>query len=66
MALDFAREAKYGDAADIIISQQRFHRDHAGPDRNFSSFSDVQFDEATFEAQLPADRLILWSAVLDP
>jgi hypothetical protein len=24
MALDFAREAKYGDAADIIRSQQRF------------------------------------------
>jgi hypothetical protein len=24
MALDFARQAKYGDAADIIRSQQRF------------------------------------------
>ena len=28
------------------------HRDHAGPDRDFSTFSDAQFDEATFEAQV--------------
>ncbi|HWS69924.1 MAG TPA: AAA family ATPase [Steroidobacteraceae bacterium] len=58
MALDFAREAKYGDAADIIISQQRFIATMQGRTATFSTFSDVQFDEATFEAQLPADRMI--------
>ena len=35
------------------------HRDHAGPDRDFSTFSDAQFDEAAFEAQLTADRMAM-------
>ena len=52
MALDFARKAKYGDAADIIVSQQRFIATMQGRTATFSTFSDAQFDEATFEAQL--------------
>ena len=56
MALDFAQEAKYGDAADIIGSQQRFIATMLGRTATFSTFSDAEFDEATFEAQLRRDR----------
>src|ERR1700737_2444257 len=59
IALDFAREAKYGDAVDIISSQQRFIATMLGGTATFSTFSDSQFDEAAFEAQLPADRMAL-------
>ncbi len=31
------------------------HREHAGSHANFSTFSDAQFDEAAFEAQLAAE-----------
>ena len=51
-ALDFARQAKYGDVLDIIASQQRFIATMQGRTATFSTFSDAQFDEATFEAQL--------------
>jgi PAS domain S-box-containing protein len=54
-----ARQAKYGDAADIIISQQRFIATMQGRTATFSTFSDAQFDEATFEAQLTEDRMSL-------
>src|SRR5258708_7634812 len=57
MALDFAREAKYGDVADIIRSQQRFIAAMQGRTASFSTFSDGQFDEAMFEAQLTAGRV---------
>ena len=57
-ALDFAREAKYGNAADIVISQQRLIATMQGRTAAFSTFSDAQFDEAQFEAQLPTDRLV--------
>jgi predicted ATPase/signal transduction histidine kinase len=59
MALNFAREAKYGDAADMIGSQQRFVATMQGRTATFSTFSDAQFDEATFEAQLTSDRMTL-------
>ncbi|MET4279460.1 MULTISPECIES: AAA family ATPase [unclassified Bradyrhizobium] len=59
MALDFAREAKYGDIVDIIRSQQRFVATMQGRTGNFSTFSDSQFDEAAFEAQLTAGRMAL-------
>ena len=67
MALDFAREAKFGDVVDIIRSQQRFIATMQGRTATFSTFSDAQFDEAAFEAQLTArsechDDLLL----LDP
>src|SRR5258708_21999542 len=63
MALDFAREAKYGDAADIIRSQQRFIATMQGLTSTFSTFSEAQFDEATFEAQLTGDRMRSWICV---
>jgi PAS domain S-box-containing protein len=59
MALDFARKAKYGDAANMIGSQQRFIANMQGRTATFSTFSDAQFDEATFEAQLTGDRMTL-------
>jgi PAS domain S-box-containing protein len=52
MACDFAREAKYGDAADIIRSQQRFIATMQGR-------TGTQFDEVAFEAQLTGDRMPL-------
>ena len=51
MALDFAREAKYGDVLDIIVSQQRFIANMQGRTGSFSTFSDAQFDEAVFEGK---------------
>ena len=57
MALDFARKAGYRDAADIIVSQQRFIATMQGRTATLSTFSDVEFDEATFEAQLTEDRM---------
>jgi predicted ATPase/signal transduction histidine kinase len=59
MALNFAREAKYGDAADQIGSQRRFIANMQGRTATFSTFSDAQFDEATFEEQLTGDRMPL-------
>ena len=56
VALDFARKARYRDVADTIVSQQRFIATMQGRTRAFSTFSDAQFDEATFEAQLTGDR----------
>jgi PAS domain S-box-containing protein len=56
-ALDFVRKAGFRDVADIIRSQQRFIATMQGRTATFSTFSDAQFDEATFEAQLTADRL---------
>jgi PAS domain S-box-containing protein len=55
-ALDFAREAKYGDAAQIVLSQRRFIATMQGRTTTFSTFSDSQLDEARFEAQLSGDR----------
>jgi PAS domain S-box-containing protein len=55
IALDFAREAKY--AADIITSQQQFIATMRGRTATFSTFSDPQFDEATFEAELTGDQM---------
>ena len=57
MALDFARKAGFRDAADIIISQQRFIATMQGRTATLSTFNDVEFDEATFEAQLTEDRM---------
>jgi PAS domain S-box-containing protein len=62
IALDLARKANYGDAADIIVNQQRFIATMLGRTVTFSSFSDAQFDEATFEAQLTGDRMPLMIA----
>jgi predicted ATPase len=67
VALEFAREAKYRDAEDIIGSQLHFIATMLGQTRSFSTFSDAHFDEAKFEAQLTAGRMplmICWYWIL--
>ena len=59
MALDFARKVKFGEAADIIVTQQRFIATMQGRTTTFSTFSDAQFDEAAFEARLTTGRMPL-------
>jgi PAS domain S-box-containing protein len=57
IALEFARTVvKHPDWADVIVSKQRFIRTMQGRTTTFSTFSDAQFDEAAFEAELTADR----------
>ena len=65
--LDLVQKAGFRDAADIILSQQRFIATMQGRTATFSTFSDAQFDEATFEQQLAGDRLpmlICWYWIL--
>jgi PAS domain S-box-containing protein len=65
--LAFARKVKFRDAADIIVSQQRFIQNMRGRTAQFSTFSDAQFDEAAFEAQLTPGRMatmVCWYWVL--
>jgi predicted ATPase/signal transduction histidine kinase len=54
--LDFVRKAGFRDMADAIVSQQRFIATMQGRTATFSTFSDAQFDETAFEAQLMGDR----------
>ena len=61
-SLDFVRKAKFRDVADIIVSQQRFIATMQGRTATFSTFSDAQFDEAAFEAQLTGTGRPRWSA----
>jgi PAS domain S-box-containing protein len=58
MGLEFARKTRFGDIANGILIQQRFIATMQGRTANFSTFSDTQFDEAVFEAQLTGDRVI--------
>jgi PAS domain S-box-containing protein len=55
--LDFVRKAGFRDIADNIVSKQRFIATMQGRTATFSTFSDSQFDEAAFEAQLTGDRI---------
>ena len=65
--LDFVRKARFRDVADVIVSQQRFIATMQGRTATFSTFSDAQFDEAAFEAQLTGDRTAtMICLVLDP
>ena len=66
MALDFARKARYDDGADMFVSQQRFIATMQGRTTSLSTFSDAQFDEATFEAQLAGRNPMVICLVLDP
>jgi PAS domain S-box-containing protein len=52
IAIDFARNARYDDGAAMFVSQQRFIATMQGRTMSLSTFSDAQFHEATFEAQL--------------
>jgi PAS domain S-box-containing protein len=56
--LDFVRKAGYRNIEDIIVSQQRFVATMQGKTASFSTFSDREFDEATFEGQLTGDRAV--------
>jgi PAS domain S-box-containing protein len=58
-SLDFARKAKFRDAADCTITQQRLVQCMRGKTASLSSFSDAHFDEATFEAQLPKNSILV-------
>jgi PAS domain S-box-containing protein len=58
-SLDFLRKAGFRDMADAVVSEQRFITTMQGRTATFSSFSDAQFDEAAFEAQLTGDRMSL-------
>src|SRR5260370_38349146 len=51
--LDFVRKAGFRDVADHMVSQQRFIATMQSRTAT-STFSDAQFDEAAFEAQLTA------------
>jgi PAS domain S-box-containing protein len=55
--LDFVRKARFRDAIDIIVSQQRFIENMRGRSASFSTFSDALFDETAFEAQLTEERM---------
>ncbi|HUE59835.1 MAG TPA: serine/threonine-protein kinase PknK, partial [Acidimicrobiales bacterium] len=55
--LAFVRRAKFRDVADILVSQQRFIQCMRGQTAAFSTFSDAQFDEENFEAQLTEERM---------
>jgi tetratricopeptide (TPR) repeat protein len=66
-ALAFALKVNFRDAADIVVSQQRFIQNMRGRTAHFSTFSDTKFDEATFEAQLTPGRMatmVCWYWVL--
>jgi PAS domain S-box-containing protein len=58
-ALDFIRKAKFDDTADIIVNQRRFIATMQGRTATFSTFSDADFDEATFEARFTGRRIPL-------
>jgi predicted ATPase len=58
-SLDFVRKAKFHDTSEIIVCQQRFIATMQGRTASFSTFSEAQFDEAKFEAQLIGDRMTL-------
>ncbi|HET9376100.1 MAG TPA: ATP-binding protein [Chthoniobacterales bacterium] len=65
--LHFDRKVKFRDAADIIVSQQRFIQNMRGNTLSFSSLSDAQFDEEAFESQLTEDRMatmVCWYWIL--
>jgi predicted ATPase/signal transduction histidine kinase/GAF domain-containing protein len=51
-SLDFVRKARFHDVAAVIVSLQRFIATMQGRTTTFSTFSDSQFDETTFETQL--------------
>jgi PAS domain S-box-containing protein len=55
--LEFVLKVRLHDTADVIVSQQRFILNMRGETATFSSFSNAQFEEKKFEAQLTDDRM---------
>ena len=66
IALEFVRKARFHDVEDVIVSQQRFIATMQGRTSAFSTFSDAQFDEAAFEAQITGGGSPRGLSVLDP
>ena len=65
--LDFVRKAKYREAIDVMVAQQRIIQVLRGRTAHFATFSDAAFDEAEFEAQLTGDRMttmVCWYWIL--
>jgi PAS domain S-box-containing protein len=65
--MDFAKQTGFRDGADLIVSQQRFVAALRGQTASLSTFSDAEFDESTFEAELTADRMttmVCWYCIL--
>src|SRR6202011_5475624 len=58
-SLDFVRKARFRHIADSIVIQQRLIAAMQGRTAALSTFSDAQFDEAAFVAQLTDDRLLV-------
>jgi PAS domain S-box-containing protein len=57
IAVDFLHKSKFGDMEDIIVPQRRFIAAMRGRTATLSTFSDGEFDEAAFEAQLTGDPM---------
>ncbi|MFL9934109.1 AAA family ATPase [Paraburkholderia sp. RL18-103-BIB-C] len=55
--LDYVRKARFRDLVDIVVSLQRLIASLQGRTASLSTFSDAQFDEAAFEAQLTDERM---------
>jgi PAS domain S-box-containing protein len=67
IALDFLHKSKFRDMEDILVPQRQFIAAMQGRTAALSTFNDVQFDEAAFEAQLTSDRMssmICWYWVM--
>jgi PAS domain S-box-containing protein len=56
IALDFVHKSRFRDIEDMIIPQRRLIAAMQGRPTSLSTFSDAQFDEAVFEAQLLAGK----------
>jgi PAS domain S-box-containing protein len=59
ICLDLVRKAQFHEVIAIIVSQQRFILAMQGRTATFATFSDAQFDEQAFEAQLTTDRMAM-------
>ena len=59
--LDFARKAKFGYIADILVGQLQLIRTLRGLTPSFYSFNDREFDEGQFEQYLEADPLLVFA-----
>ena len=59
--LDFARKAKFGYIADILVGQLQLIRALRGLTPSFYSFNDREFDEGRFEQYLEADPLLVFA-----
>jgi PAS domain S-box-containing protein len=55
IGLNFVGKARFHDVAAVIVAQQRFIATMQGRSSALSTFSDAQFDEAAFEAQITGD-----------